>query len=72
VCGVAPGTAPERQDLATPWLVPGAEGAPVAQGFCRGCAPRGPVDEIACARCGPGPLLAGELTAMNLQVSAVV
>ncbi len=32
--------------------------------------PRGPVDEVACARCGDGPLLAGELTAMNLQVTA--
>lgn len=41
-------------------------------GFCRGCAPPGPVEEIVCARCGDGPLVAGELIVMDLQVSAAL
>lgn len=65
-------TAAARADLATVWLVPEAGPAPVARRFCRGCAPGGPVEEIACARCGDGPLLAGELTDLDLEVTAAV
>jgi hypothetical protein len=54
------------------WLLPGPNG-PVAARFCRACAPAGgPVDEVLCARCGDGPLLAGELTEMDLQATAAV
>ncbi len=71
-CGDRASTAAETDDLATVWLVPGPDTGPVARRFCRRCAPPGPVDEVACARCGDGPLLAGELTAMDLEVSAAV
>lgn len=71
-CGRGASTAAQRADLATTWLVPGPQGSPVGRSFCRGCAPGGAVDEVTCARCGDGPLLAGELTAMNLVVSAAV
>jgi len=71
VCGVGPSTLDQCHDLATQWLVPGAEGAPVVQRFCQACAPRGSVDEIACVRCGDGPLVAGELTVMDLQALLV-
>ncbi len=71
-CGRAASTAAQRADLATTWLVPGAQGPPVDRSFCRGCAPGGAVDEIICVRCGDGPLLAGELTAMDLEVTAAV
>ena len=55
------------------WLLPGQRGGePVARRFCRGCVPAGPVAEIVCVRCGDGPLLAGALTAMDLQVAAAV
>ena len=50
----------------------GPGGAPAGRRFCRGCAPTGAVDEVTRARCGDGPLLAGELTAMNLEVTAHV
>jgi hypothetical protein len=44
------------------WLVPGP-GGPVERRFCRACVPPGPVGEVACVRCGDGPLLAGDLAA---------
>lgn len=54
------------------WLLPGgAEGA-LMRRFCRGCAPSGPVGDIACMRCGDGMLLAGELAAMNLEAVVAV
>lgn len=71
-CGRPAATAAARADLATVWLVPAAGPEPVARRFCRGCAPAGPVEEIACARCGDGPLLAGELTDLDLGVTAAV
>ena len=71
-CGSSAATVAERADLVTLWLVPGPEGTPVSRSFCRGCAPGGAVDEITCTRCGDGPLLAGGLTAMDLEVTAAV
>lgn len=75
-CGRGASTVAEAADLATVWLVPAAGPAPgaaaAARRFCRGCAPRGPVDEVVCARCGDGPLLTGDLTGMDLEVSALV
>ncbi|MCO7192171.1 hypothetical protein [Pseudonocardia sp. McavD-2-B] len=35
----------------------------VERRFCRGCVPAGPVADLACVRCGDGPLLGGELAA---------
>ncbi len=72
-CRAEPRLPAEHLDLATEWLLPGpADRAPVVRRFCRGCAPTGPVTEILCARCGDGPLLAGELTVMDLHSTAVV
>lgn len=71
-CGQRASTAAETADLCTVWLVPGADAGPAARRYCRRCAPAGPVDDVACARCGDGPLLAGELTAMDLEVSGRV
>lgn len=72
-CGAQPSNPAEHLDLATEWLLPGSRaGELVARRFCRGCAPAGPLAEMVCARCGDGPLLAGELTVMDLQVSAAV
>ncbi len=71
-CGQTASTVAEIADLATVWLVPDASRTTVVRRFCRGCAPCGPVEEVVCARCGDGPLLAGALTAMDLEVSAMV
>lgn len=71
-CGLVPTNVTEAADLATPWLLPGPGTAPVAGRFCRACAPPGRVEEIACARCGDGPLLARELTHLNLEVTAAI
>ena len=65
-CGQQPGCEAEawalRVELATTWLVAvGHAGVEVAR-FCRACAPRGPIGEVACAACADGPLLAGALT----------
>lgn len=50
------------------WLLPGTEQAqgPLERRFCRGCAPTGPVADLACVRCGDGPLVAGDLAAGDL------
>ncbi len=62
-CRRAPVTAAEVADLSTVWLLPGLGDVPAAARFCRACAPRGPIAEVACAACGDGPLLAGDLAA---------
>lgn len=72
-CGGLATTVAEVADLAIEWLTPDPGGrGPTLRRFCRECAPSGPVDEVVCARCGDGPLLAGDLTAMDLQVTAAV
>lgn len=72
VCGAAPRDPSAAADLATPWLLRDPDGAVVARRYCRGCAPRGPVGEIACVMCGDGPLLAGELAGDDLLTGAAV
>lgn len=72
-CGAGPRTMRDRADLATEWLVPEPGGTvPILLRFCFGCAPGAPIDDVACVRCGDGPLLAGELTAMTLEASLAV
>lgn len=71
-CGRPGSSAAAIADLAVQWLAPGPDRTPAARRFCYGCAPRGPVEEVVCVRCGDGPLLSGELTAMDLQVTAAV
>lgn len=62
-CGQLPANPIERAEVAMTWLLPdpGAAGAVLEQHFCRGCTPPGPVADVACARCGDGPLLSGDL-----------
>jgi hypothetical protein len=52
------------------WLLPGPDG-PVEARFCRDCAPTGPIGDLACLRCGDGPLLAGSLAAGDQAATAV-
>jgi len=40
--------------------------------FCRRCAPTGPVEDVACAACGDGPLLAGDLAVPDLAAAAAI
>ncbi|MDN5918034.1 MAG: hypothetical protein L0I76_23555 [Pseudonocardia sp.] len=57
------------------WLLTGPTGTgPVVEGhFCRAFAPAGGrVVDVACARCGDGPLLAGDLAAGDEAATAVV
>ena len=51
------------------WLLPGPDpsGELLERHFCRGCAPRGPVADVVCVRCGDGPLLAGDLAGHDEQ-----
>ena len=53
----------QRDDLAVSWLRPGPDrpGELVAQHHCRHCEPAPPVFDVACALCGDGPILTGEL-----------
>lgn len=53
------------------WLLAGPDG-PVEDHFCRGCTPGGAVADIACVRCGDGPLLTGELATGADGAGAVV
>lgn len=53
------------------WLLPGPAGL-LERHFCRGCAPTGPVDDVACVRCGDGPLLGGALAAGDKAATVVV
>ena len=50
----------ERADLTIVWILEGSSG-PEFGHFCRRCAPAGPFGDLICARCGDGPLLAGEI-----------
>jgi len=36
------------------------------------CAPTGPVNDVACAACGDGPLLAGDLAVPDLAAAAAI
>ncbi len=65
------------------WLVPRIAGAdadvshggsagPDERRFCRGCAPSGPVADLACVRCGDGPLLTGTLAVGDLSAATVL
>ncbi len=66
-CGHAPTTREEattqRADLALTWLSadPHRPGQLLPQQHCRHCQPHGPVLDIACAVCGDGPILTGDL-----------
>lgn len=73
-CGQAPTNPIARVEVAMTWLLPGSTGAGsvVEQHFCRGCVPAGPVEDVACVRCGDGPLLGGDLAAGDVAASAVV
>jgi len=53
----------QRADLAVTWLSaePGRPGQVLTRRHCRRCQPHGPVVDIACAVCGDGPILAGDL-----------
>jgi hypothetical protein len=70
-CGQAPTNPVERAEVAMTWLLAGP-GGPVARWFCRACVPPGPVDDVACVRCGDGPLLAGDLAAGDPSATAAV
>jgi hypothetical protein len=52
-----------RQDLLEPWLYldPDTPGEVVERHHCARCQPHESVSALACAVCGDGPLLAGEL-----------
>lgn len=57
------------------WLLPdavGTEAVVEAPVVCRGCTPPSPVADVACARCGDGPLLAGDLAAGNEAATVLV
>lgn len=66
-CGHEPTTraeaAHQRADLTLTWLYrdPDTPGEIVARHHCRSCQPADPATDIACAVCGDGPILAGEL-----------
>ena len=71
-CGAPPRDPSQAADLATPWLVPAADGSVRIARYCAACAPGGTVGEIECAGCGDGPLLAGELAEADLLTGAVI
>lgn len=56
------------------WLLPGSTGTDSVRErhFCRGCVPPGPVADVACLRCGDGPLLAGDLAGGDAAATAMV
>lgn len=58
------------------WLLAGPSGADAdmisERHFCRGCTPAGPVEDVACVRCGDGPLLGEQLAAGDAAATAVV
>ncbi len=66
-CGHEPTTREEattqRADLAVTWLSadPHRPGQLLPRQHCRHCQPHGPVLDLACAVCGDGPILAGDL-----------
>jgi ribosomal protein S27AE len=66
-CGYETATREEamqlRADLAALWLHPDPEnpGEVVEARHCRTCQPRGPVLNVACTRCGDGPIVTGAL-----------
>jgi hypothetical protein len=69
-CGQAPGNPIERAEVSMTWLLLDTTESMEAESmglverrFCRGCVPPGPVADLACVRCGDGPLLGGELAA---------
>jgi len=66
-----PATAAQREAVALTWLVAGPDG-PAQRRFCRDCIPPGPVGDVACAWCGDGPLLAGDLAAGDARAAAAV
>lgn len=57
----------QRADLAVTWLYrdPDVPDEIVARNHCRSCQPGDPSVDIACAVCGDGPILAGELADSN-------
>lgn len=73
-CGREPSNPIERAEVAMTWLLsdPAAAGAVLERHFCRGCTPPGPVTDVACVRCGDGPLLSGDLVAEDMAATAVV
>ena len=73
-CGQVAGDPVARADVAMTWLLPGPPGTDSVreQHFCRGCVPPGPVADVACVRCGDGPLLGGDLAAGAAAATAIV
>lgn len=76
-CGQAPVNPIERAEVAMTWLLPPTDAAetqdgPVERRFCRGCAPTGPVADLACVRCGDGPLLSGTLAGGDPSAATVL
>ncbi len=75
-CGHEPRTREEattqRADLAVTWLStePGRPGQVLTRRHCRRCQPHGPVVDIACAVCGDGPILAGNLATATTDAGA--
>lgn len=70
-CGQVPTNPITRAEVAMTWLLPGPGGVRQAR-FCRGCVPDGPVADLACVRCGDGPLLGGVLAAGDPAAIVVV
>jgi hypothetical protein len=73
-CGQVAGDPVARADVAMTWLLPGSPGTDSVreQHFCRDCVPPGPVADVACVRCGDGPLLGGDLAAGADTATAIV
>lgn len=83
-CGQSPKNPIERAEVAMTWLIPGTTAAvdvadpdgglekPDERRFCRGCAPVGPVADLACVRCGDGPLLTGPLATRDPSAATVL
>ena len=75
-CGHEPRTREEattqRADLAVTWLStePGRPGQVLPRRHCRRCQPHAPVVDIACAVCGDGPILAGNLATATTDAGA--
>ncbi len=68
-----PDAGPEDSTHAEDTTHAGGAGAGLVEArLCRRCAPTGPVDDLACAACGDGPLLAGDLAVPDLAAAAAI
>lgn len=66
-CGRVPTTLLEarqqRADISLAWLEPNNAGDLIVTHHCVGCAPHGPITDIACVVCGEGSLFLGVIAA---------